>query len=328
MDRVSKCTPATSIKYDPDHYRVVFFSSAPIGVPFLEKLATDQRFEMVWVVTQPDKPAGRGLHLQSNIIKTTAEKLCLPAEKIFTPEKINPEKSAEWKFFYENIKELKADFFVVIAYGKIVPQSILDLPRIGPINVHGSILPEYRWASPIQSVLLDEKTETGITIMFMDATLDTWDIISILRFPLSLSDTSREIIEKIQDKWPDFLANSLEEFAKGHLIRKPQDSSKSSLCSKMEKEDGLVDIFSDPLNKIFSKYKAFILRPKTFFSYEDKQFTIESLTVSPEIYATTKSQTLVDSSRALNPAISDITIKPEGKKAMNRTSFLNGYIKK
>ncbi|HMT01595.1 MAG TPA: membrane protein insertion efficiency factor YidD, partial [Candidatus Absconditabacterales bacterium] len=238
MDRVSRCTPASQTKYDPDHYRVIFFSSAPIGVPFLEKLASDPRFELVGVVTQPDKPAGRGLHLQPNIIKTTAQKIGLPEEKIFTPEKINPDKSPEGKIFYENIKKQNADFFVVIAYGKIIPQSVLDIPRIAPINVHGSILPEYRGASPIQSVLLDEKTETGITIMAMDATLDTGDIISILKFPLSLSDTSREIISAIQSKGPDFLADSLEEFAKGHLIRKAQEESKATFCTKIEKEDG------------------------------------------------------------------------------------------
>lgn len=327
MDRVSRCTPASQTKYDPDHYRVIFFSSAPIGVPFLEKLASDPRFELVWVVTQPDKPAGRGLHLQPNIIKTTAQKIGLPEEKIFTPEKINPDKSPEWKIFYENIKKQNADFFVVIAYGKIIPQSVLDIPRIAPINVHGSILPEYRWASPIQSVLLDEKTETGITIMAMDATLDTGDIISILKFPLSLSDTSREIISAIQSKWPDFLADSLEEFAKGHLIRKAQEESKATFCTKIEKEDWLISIDWDPLQKVFSKYKAFILRPKIFFIYQDKSFIIEWLSVSPEIYEKNKSTPLIDSSRNLNPAINEITIKPEGKKTMDRPSFLNGYIK-
>lgn len=130
--------------YDPSHYRVVFFSSAPIGVPFLEKLKTDPRFEVVGVITQADKPVGRGLKLTPNIIKTTAQTLGIAEQDIKTPESINPETSLEGKILYDRLEEKKADFFVVIAYGKLIPQSLLDLPPFGSINIHGSLLPKYR----------------------------------------------------------------------------------------------------------------------------------------------------------------------------------------
>jgi putative membrane protein insertion efficiency factor len=126
-DRILHCKPTMEIIYDPEHYRIVFCSSAPIGVPFLEELSHDNRFDIVGVVTQADKPVGRGLQMQENIIKTIAKELHI--NSVETPTKINPEKSLEGKAFYDRLKEKNPDFLVVIAYGKILPQSILDLPH-------------------------------------------------------------------------------------------------------------------------------------------------------------------------------------------------------
>ncbi len=193
-DRVLHCTPSMQKIYDPEHYRVVFCSSAPIGVPFLQELARDKRFEVVGVVTQEDKPVGRGLQLTPNIIKQTALELFgekgdfqsnYPPYKggggevlekkspfsqggcpegaggfIQTPTKINPEKSLEGKNFFDRLQAKNPDFLVVIAYGKLLPQSVLDLPIFGPINVHGSLLPKYRGASPLQSVFLADEQQS------------------------------------------------------------------------------------------------------------------------------------------------------------------------
>lgn len=147
--------------YDPDHYRVVFFSSAPIGVPFLEQLAHDKRFDVVGVVTQCDKPSGRGMEMCENIIKQcTKTTASLKHCDVATPTKLNPEKSEEGKQFAERLEKKNPDLLVVIAYGKIIPQAILDIPKVAPINVHGSLLPKYRGASPIQSTLLNNDKET------------------------------------------------------------------------------------------------------------------------------------------------------------------------
>lgn len=228
-DRVLHCTPNMQKIYDPEHYRVVFFSSAPIGVPFLEALAADKRFEVVGVVTQEDKPVGRGLKLTPNIIKQTALELfpcasqitsspslsrgeilgkkspleqggCPEGEGGFiqTPTKINPEKSLEGKIFFDRLESRKADFFVVIAYGKLMPQSLLDLPIFGAINVHGSLLPKYRGASPLQSVFLADEPQSGITIMHMDAGMDTGAMIDKLVFKLPFERTVKDLITKIQ----------------------------------------------------------------------------------------------------------------------------------
>ena len=128
IDRILHCLPSMHKIYDPEHYRVVFISSAPIGTPFLDELVADPRFEVVGIVTQPDKPVGRGLTLQENIIKTHAKKLGISDNKIQTPIKINPEKSIEGKNFFDRLSAVKPDFLVVIAYGKIIPQNILDIP--------------------------------------------------------------------------------------------------------------------------------------------------------------------------------------------------------
>jgi methionyl-tRNA formyltransferase len=229
-DRVLHCTGGMNQIYDPDHYKVVFFSSAPIGVPFLQALHNDPRYDVVGVVSQCDKPSGRGMQMCECIIKQEAKKLhhsTLSTQHlayrqagstfITTPTKLNPEKSEEGHAFAEWLKAKEADFFVVIAYGKIIPQSILDIAKIAPINIHGSLLPEYRGASPIQSVLLDEKEETGITIIKMDAGMDTGNMINKVKFKIPFERTCKDIIEKMQSIGPKFLGDTLRKYGKKML---------------------------------------------------------------------------------------------------------------
>ena len=139
---------------------------------------------------------------------------------VITPTKLNPGKPApygatgseEGRQFAERLTEKNPDFLVVIAYGKIIPQAILDIPNIAPINIHGSLLPKYRGASPIQSTLLNNDKETGITIMKMDATMDTGNMIDILRFTIPFSRTTKELIDEMKKIGPKFLNNTLRKF--------------------------------------------------------------------------------------------------------------------
>jgi methionyl-tRNA formyltransferase len=241
-DRVLHCTGGMNKIYDPDHYKVVFFSSAPIGVPFLQALNADPRYEVVGVVTQCDKPSGRGMQMCECIIKQEAKNLhhsTLDTQHstfIQTPTKLNPEKSDEGRIFADRLRAKDADFFVVIAYGKIIPQNILDIAKIAPINIHGSLLPEYRGASPIQSVLLDEKEETGVTIMKMDAGMDTGNMIDRVKFKIPFERTCENIIEKMQNVGPKFLGDSLRKYGKKILGEVVQSEEKVSYCGKIEKE--------------------------------------------------------------------------------------------
>ncbi len=318
--------------YDPAHYRVVFFSSAPIGVPFLETLTNDKRFEVVGVVTQCDKPAGRGMEMCENIIKQCGKKIknsercALNNEFIVTPEKLNPEKSEEGKKFAERLKEKNPDFLVVIAYGKIIPQTILDIAKVAPINIHGSLLPKYRGASPIQSTLLNNDKETGITIMKMDATMDTGDMIDILRFTIPFQRTTKELIEEMMKIGPKFLNDTLRNFWKKMLWEVAQQEQKATYCGKIEKESWLIDPRNDSIEAIYNKYRAFYLRPKIYFILNGKRVIIEALKLDEPLYNSNDEVPLFKD-KELHPAIKDIKLKPEGKKAMGWKEFLNGYMK-
>jgi len=180
------------------------------------------------------------MEMGENIIKTEAKKLLSSShnneEFISTPTKLNPEKSEEGHQFAERLKEKNPDLLVVIAYGKIIPQAILDIPKIAPINVHGSLLPKYRGASPIQSTLLNNDKETGITIMKMDATMDTGNMIDILRFTIPFQRTTKELIHEMEKIGPKFLNDTLRKYGKKLLGEVVQQENKATYCGKIEKE--------------------------------------------------------------------------------------------
>lgn len=326
-DRVLHCTASMHKIYNPDHYRVVFFSSAPIGVPFLTYITNDKRFDVVWVVTQCDKPSGRWMEMCENIIKKEAKNIAgIHDDDIATPTKLHPEKSEEGKAFAERLKEKKPDLLVVIAYGKIIPQAILDIPRIAPINIHGSILPKYRGASPIQATLLNNDKETGITIMKMDAGMDTGNMIDILRFRIPFDWTTKELIDEMKKIGPKFLNDTLWKYGKRLLGEVVQKEEKASYCGKIEKESWLIDPRNDTLQTIYSKYRAFYLRPKIYFILHGKRVIIEELQLNEPLY-NSNDETPLFNGNQINPAIQDIQLKPEWKKAMSRKEFVNGYFK-
>jgi len=317
--------------YDPSTYRIVFFSGSPIGIPFLEHLNADKRFDIVWVVTMPDKPIGRGHTVQANSIKITAEQLSIPT--ILTPTSINPATNEHGKAVAAQLHDLKADYFIVVAYGKIMPQAILDIPHFWCINVHGSILPEYRWASPLQSVFLDDRAETGVTIMNMNAKMDEWDIISTYEFKLPFARTSKDLFEKVKVVWPKVLADAVWDLSKWHITARPQDASKATYCHKIEKQDGYIDLRNTPLQEVYNKYRAYALRPKirttwpdTFPKIAGKTLVIEELICDEQLFSWNSDQPICRETGLINPAIKELSIKPEGKKAMNWKSFKNGYL--
>lgn len=310
--------------YDPSSYKIVFFSSAPIGVPFLEALTKDDRFEVTGVVTMPDAPAGRWMKMQENVVKIAAKKLGI--DDVQTPEKINPAKSDEGKVFVERLETKKPDYIVVIAYGKIIPQAILDIPLVAPINVHGSLLPKYRGASPIQSVFLHDEKETWITIMKMAASLDTGDMVAVQKFPIKFERTTRNIIEKMQEVWPDFLTDTLWKLGKWMYGYEKQDDSKATICGKIEKESGEINPWKDNIADIYAKYRAYAMWPKIYFVYKEKRFVIEELVLDQGLYTEHKHESLFAADKKLHPAVKNITLKPEGKKWVSWTDFVNSYL--
>lgn len=168
--------------------------------------------------------------------------------------------------------------------------------------------------------------------MRMFAELDTGDIIDIIKFPLALNDTALDCINKMQEVGPDFLAKTLEDYAKGRLVDKPQDNNKATYCTKIEKEQGEIDPFNDSLDNIFAKHKGYYLRPNVYFTAPDnwknagKTVIIDTILCDQDIYNQHKDTPLINEDN-ISPAVNMLKLKPEGKKAMERDEFKNGYIK-
>jgi methionyl-tRNA formyltransferase len=176
-----------------------------------------------------------------------------------------------------------------VAYGNLIPQNILDIPKIAPINIHGSLLPAYRGASPLQTVFLDGLTETGITLMKMEAGLDSGPMIDKQIFKLGFSDTVADLIQRVKDHTPRWSLDSIDNYVHGELEEETQDDLLVTHCGKIEKEDGLLDIENDTLEYIYRKYKAYYLWPKTFMKLKVKNdelrnITIDELVIDEDIY--------------------------------------------
>jgi methionyl-tRNA formyltransferase len=236
--------------------------TAELSCASLEKLARDKNFQIAAVVTQPDKPKGRELKLQFSPVKNLAEKLKLPV--------LQPAKARDEKFISE-LRELKPDLIVVVAYGQILPQVILDLPKFGCVNVHTSLLPKYRGASPIQSAILNGETETGVTIMKMDAGLDTGEIISQTRTPILPEDNSQTLHDRLAQLGAQLLVETIPDFVAGKILPKLQPGEGVTYAAKIKKEDGRID-WNLSAQEILNRLRAFTPWPGafTFLKTEEK----------------------------------------------------------
>lgn len=338
LERILQCTPRMHKVYDPPIYNIVFFSWAPIGLAFLEWLYQDPRFIIQGLVTMPDVARGRGMKIQPNIIKASAATYHINEKNVKTPRSLklrSKHYKQDAKDVYHRLQDLQPDFLVVIAYGKIIPQHILDIPYFWAINVHGSLLPQYRWASPLQSVFLNKDKKTGITIMHMDEGVDTGDCINQLIINLTFTTTVKDLIETFKQKWPEFLAQTLRDYAKWRHTRKPQDTTQATHTKKIVKEDACVNIYTDSLENIYAQYKAYCLWPKIYFIHKEKRVLIEHMVLDQKTYKTMWEKPLVWlysnntwPTQHLHPAIRKLDVKPEGKKTMTRNEFEKWYLHK
>ncbi|MCS6982583.1 MAG: membrane protein insertion efficiency factor YidD [Candidatus Absconditabacterales bacterium] len=325
IERITRCGPANTISYDPHRFRVAFASSAPIGIPFLDAIANHERCELICVVTMPDAPQGRGMTIKPNIIASHATQY-IDSKHILKPSKIDPDKSSEGSNFAQTLKNYEIDYLIVIAYGKIIPQSILDIPKILSINVHGSILPHYRGASPIQQALLDGCNETGITIMKMEAGLDTGPIMKIKNIKLTPVTTALDLINEMTKHGPQLLIDAMIEYPRGHCPLKEQDHTQATYTTKISKKEGIINPFADTIQTIIRKHNAYYLWPKIRFEYKNIWHTIETIVFDDELRNNKNHpgwhNILIDQKcRSLSSYIKHIIIKPENKKGMARTEW-------
>lgn len=302
--------------------RIVFLGTGEIGLPTLRRLLEDPRHEVAAVVTQPDKPVGRRQILTPPAVKVLALEKGVP---VFQPEKIRQ--------FVEPLRELSADVFVVIAYGQILPPSVLDLPKRACLNLHASLLPKHRGASPIQGALLAGDAETGMTVMHIDAGLDTGDVLRMEKIAISPEETGGSLHDRLAELGPVALAPALEMLENGSAPRIPQDHAASTHTRKLSREDGAID-WTQSAESVSRRIRAFDPWPGTSTTLPGpdgaKALKIFPPT-TPVIYeATSPPGTILTSGPELlriacgEGAIEIGNVQIEGKRRMTVREFLSG----
>lgn len=290
------------------------------ALPSLQTLIDDDEFDVVAVVTQEDKKIGRKQEIMAPPVKQLAQKHNIT---VFQPGKIKGN-----KLFTDLIKNLKPDLFVVVAYGKILQKEFLDIPKYGAVNVHASLLPKYRGASPIEAALLQGDKETGITMMKMAEELDAGDILNVAKLTIEPQDDAETLTVKLSLLGGKILPYVLKDLVEGAISPIPQDSSKATFCHKIHKEDGLVDINSMNAREIFNRLRAYTPWPSVFVMVEGKRLKLvemdvdENLKLAPgELKELTKTSIAVGTKKG---AIIPRKIQLEGKKVMTIQEFLTG----
>lgn len=243
---------------------LIFAGTASIGCPLLEALHQDGRFEIRTVITSVDRPAGRKMKLTPSPIKEKAIKLGLP---VFQPQDINAEESMA------KIKMLQPLLIVVIAYGQLFKKELLQLPPFGCINVHGSLLPKYRGASPIQQALLNQDSETGISIMRMEEGMDSGPVFARFKIPIEKSDDSTSLFDKLAELSAQKTPDALEQIISHQVKPISQNEAEASYCQKIQKTDGEIN-WNEPADQIVAKIKAFAGWPGSYTFWEGKRLKI------------------------------------------------------
>ncbi|MFO7606130.1 MAG: methionyl-tRNA formyltransferase [Desulfurivibrionaceae bacterium] len=246
-----------------DPLRVIFMGTPEFAVPSLQALL-DSRHHVAAVVTQPDRPRGRGRKLAAPPVRELALRAGLP---VLQPTAI---KSPE---FMEELRDYRADLFAVTAYGRILPGPLLSLPPFGTINVHGSLLPRYRGAAPVQWAILNGDSETGITIMQMDEGMDTGDILLPGAIPIEADDTAATLAVKLADLGGRLLIEAVDGLQRGELTPRPQDESQVSLAPPLTKEQGRID-WSAPAGSISCRIRGLDPWPTAYTFLDTKRLRL------------------------------------------------------
>jgi methionyl-tRNA formyltransferase len=224
---------------------LVFLGTPGFAVPSLEAVVAAGH-PVLAVVTQPDRPSGRGQHASAPPVKQAAQRLGLP---VYQPERVRRPEAVEY------LRALAPDAMVVVGYGQIIPQSVIDIPPLGIINVHGSLLPKYRGAGPVQWALLNGETVTGVTTMRIDAGLDTGDMLLKAETGIGPEETAVELAARLAEMGAALLVRTLEGLEAGAIVPEKQDSSQASYAPLLKKEDGMID-WSQPAAAIHNRVRG------------------------------------------------------------------------
>jgi methionyl-tRNA formyltransferase len=271
------------------------------------------------VYTQPDRPKGRGGQLSASPIKETAQRLGLPVHQ---PERIRrPE-------IVDELRSLHPEAMVIVGYGQIIPQSIIDIPPLGIINVHASLLPKYRGAAPIQWAIANGEARTGVTTMRIDAGLDTGDMLLKWETEIGSDETAPDLGVRLARAGADLLVETLSGLATGSITPQPQDHSQATLAPILKKEDGIID-WKWPARKIFNRTRGFLPWPGAYSFFRGQGFHIWKARVAEEAAAGEPGQLTAQKKRLLvacgeGSTLELLEVQVEGRKRMPAQAFLNG----
>src|SRR5579863_9628259 len=296
---------------------LVFCGTPLFAVPTLEALV-HAGFPVRLVVTQPDKPRGRGLALTPSPVKQSALALNLP---ITQPESIK--KNVE---FQSQIASINPDAIIVVGYGRIIPAWMIDLPRLGNINLHASLLPKYRGAAPIQWAIARGETMTGVTTMRIDAGLDTGDILLQKEMPIGTNDTSETLAPALAAVGADLLVETLRALQAGGIEAHPQDDAQASLAPILKKEDGRID-FQLSAVEICNRLRGFQPWPGVFTSFRGKNLHVWDAALSERSLVPAELSAEGDHLfiGCGEDALEILQVQLEGKKRMAARDFIHGY---
>jgi len=269
--------------------RIIFFGTPGLGVQVLEKLIF-AGFKPIAVVTRVDKPVGRGQKPTPPPVKIIAEKYKITV--------LQPNKLKDNQEIISNLKTFSPELFIVTAYGRIIPKEILDMPKFGVLNIHPSLLPKYRGASPIQSAILAGEKETGVTIILLDEEMDHGPIIAQKKIRLSGTENAEDLRKKLGDVGAKLLIKTIPAWIEGKIKPKEQNHQEATFTKMLTKNDGYIDLDNPPDPEKFSlMVRAFYPWPGTWTKWQNKiiKFLPQGL------------------------------IQPEGKQPMTVKEFLNGY---
>jgi methionyl-tRNA formyltransferase len=302
--------------------RIVFLGTGDIGLPSLEALLTSREHEVLAVVTQPDKPVGRKLVLTPPEVKVRAQAAGVP---VLQPARI--------RHAVDELAAFGADVFVVVAYGQILPRTVLDIPKRACLNIHASLLPRYRGAAPIQAAIREGDAETGISIMWMDEGLDTGEVLLMEKLPIAADDTGGSLHDKLAALAPQGLLRALEMVEQGTAPRIPQDHAQATHVKKLERAHGHID-WSRSVEEIERTIRAYDPWPGTFCLIPGagggtSQLKVHRACVGPGAEACPAGGTILSASGKLlvscgSGVLELQEVQLEGKKRLSAAEFLRG----
>jgi methionyl-tRNA formyltransferase len=240
--------------------RIVFCGTPEFAVPSLRRLAAEPSISVEAAITQPDRPRGRGQHVSSSPVKEAALAAGL---HVYQPETIKSDSAQEF------LKRVAPDAVVIIAYGQIVPARLLTIPRLGWMNLHASLLPQYRGAAPIHWAIANGETSTGLTTMQIDAGMDTGPILLQRRLQIGPDETAPELAGKMREIGADLVVESLLQFDRGEISPTPQDSQNASYAPLLKKEDGRIE-WARTAQQIYNRMRGFAPWPGTYTTFREQ----------------------------------------------------------